>query len=62
MRRRRRVKLRRVWISGDEPGVGVFEVDPPLLPGEVEIDLSSVERPTELMSPLELAAYEDMTR
>lgn len=55
------VKLRRAWISGDEPGVGIFEVNPPLLPGEVEIDLSDL-KPLPAMSPIERAAYEDMTR
>jgi hypothetical protein len=33
-------KYRRVWFGGDDPGVGFVTVDPPLLPGEVEIDLS----------------------
>jgi hypothetical protein len=64
MRKTRRQKIRRVWMQGDEPGVAIFDVDPPLERGEVEIDLSDLvapERAPEL-TPAEAAAYEDLTR
>lgn len=53
----------RAWIRGDDPGVGIFEVDPPLAPDEVEVDLSDlVDADAGAMSSAELAALEDLTR
>lgn len=57
-------KVFRTWIDGDDPGVGIFEVDPPLLPGEIEIDLDDLHDDLEAeivyMSRLEQVALGDM--
>lgn len=31
--------VRHVWVGGKDPGVMIADVDPPLQPGEVEIDI-----------------------
>jgi hypothetical protein len=50
------MKLRRLMFpTANGPAVGVFEVDPPLLPGEVEICMD--DPPTRAMNDHDLAAF-----
>jgi len=49
--------------TGPEAGVQFFEVDPELEPDETIIDLAGTEEPALCaLSPMESAAFTDMTR
>lgn len=61
----KRTKLRRIWMGGTGPEAGVhfFEVDPELEPDETIVDLAGVEEPPVCaLTPIETAAFCDMTR
>ena len=36
------MRVLRIWVGGDNPGAMIVDIDPPLQPGEVEIDVSDM--------------------
>ena len=59
-------KTRRIWVDdGSEAGLLVVDVDPPLAPGEVEIQVDEpaiARTTTPRMSTVELVALLDLSR
>lgn len=40
------IRIRRCWVEGTDPGPMIVDVDPPLSPHDVEIDLSGLDDTT----------------